>query len=898
MLCPRSVCVLGLLVVAGCSAPASNKDEASGASDLVSATRLMDLRTAPRFFRENGANPTRPIAVGARHLFIGETGATTSFRDRAAPSARWLYETSGTEASTKQVAKLESDPWRAPVTANDALYLIVSRRMGSDTKRVVQRWADPASGLVDVTIEGDPWMLVAASNAAYVVTTAKGTGDTGTKRIYRLTRTAAGRDVVTKLFEAPTKDLYSDDPIAMTDDVVAFVNDDTLFLTDGVAAPTKVAEVPNSYHLAFAGDRLFMTDYVQSSAGGAVTYRLAEVLDPTTAPRVRGYGALPSEPRRIDALGGRPVVFTRTGITTVDVEAGTVASFACTMSQVPSTLVVDAKLYALDKGGSLYVTDGTPAGTKAIVKRAQTSLGSMDPMPELVAYDGGIYYFDEAKREETQLVRLDLATGALTTKSSFPTGARFSSLQAIGQRLVFGAGSSMAKELWTYDGHDAAMIETNPWGNASSHPEAFAAGENLVFFRTSEDSSWKGPTGSEMSLWATDGTPAGTRKVHTGHYQVFGLDKGLDSTRFAVAGDRLCVLSENATSSAFRSAVCTDGTAAGTQEIPVAAGSVRPITVGGGILFVGSRADHGSDILRVDGATGALEVLASLPPGASVTRLVPNADGFLAFVDATDRAAKGIWLSNGTAAGTHRMVPDATFMRWETVVLGSVGRNVYVTDGDVLHVTDGTVTGTRRLGTVGSSSAGLDSGVALGDAFVFSAGGRVWRTSGATLTPVTPEGQGAYGKPVVAGGKAAFKSDTGVVVTDGTPAGTQSFAVGKYPTVAATPSGALLVSSWDKQALSLVSNGVLTSAEPSRKTAANSGFMSVPGGLLFSGPIEGRGMELLFTDGTVGGTRVFAETFLGEGSSDPHGILAAHGKAFFSAKDANGDDELYAVPLP
>jgi hypothetical protein len=70
----------------------------------------------------------------------------------------------------------------------------------------------------------------------------------------------------------------------------------------------------------------------------------------------------------------------------------------------------------------------------------------------------------------------------------------------------------------------------------------------------------------------------------------------------------------------------------------------------------------------------------------------------------------------------------------------------------------------------------------------------------------------------------------------------------------------------------------------------------VPGGLVFPGPLDGYGMELLFTEETVGGVRVAVEFVPGSEPSDPEKLLVVGKKLYFDAMDATGDRELFALP--
>jgi ELWxxDGT repeat protein len=106
-----------------------------------------------------------------------------------------------------------------------------------------------------------------------------------------------------------------------------------------------------------------------------------------------------------------------------------------------------------------------------------------------------------------------------------------------------------------------------------------------------------------------------------------------------------------------------------------------------------------------------------------------------------------------------------------------------------------------------------------------------------------------------------------------------------------------VVSVYDAKNLYLVDDASLTPLETGRGTYMSYAPLALNGGLVFSGPLEDKGTELLFTDGTEGGTRIVAQVVAGPGSSSPKSLAVSRGRLFFSAEDKDGDRELYAVPL-
>jgi ELWxxDGT repeat protein len=173
-------------------------------------------------------------------------------------------------------------------------------------------------------------------------------------------------------------------------------------------------------------------------------------------------------------------------------------------------------------------------------------------------------------------------------------------------------------------------------------------------------------TGGPGALWVTDGTAAGTHEL-TG---IVGADPlfGLSPSGFTVFNGKVLFSGSNTTDQ-FGLWV-TDGTAAGTHELTTIAGAntgslgLEPIdltVLNGEVLFDGLDAagKHGLSVTdgtaagthEITGIAGASTsgVLGTFTPGFTVF------DGKVLFRGVNAAGQFGLWVTDGTAAGTHEL---------------------------------------------------------------------------------------------------------------------------------------------------------------------------------------------------------------------------------------------------
>jgi ELWxxDGT repeat protein len=416
--------------------------------------------------------------------------------------------------------------------------------------------------------------------------------------------------------------------------------------------------------------------------------------------------------------------------------------------------------------GAFWASDGTPAGTRLVKAFPYPGAGATGAIISV----GGVGYFSVVVGAST--VELWKSDG------SAPGTVRVATVDAreltvAGGRVYFTTGD---QGLWTTDGTEAGTVRLGSIFLKDAFPKRMIAfGDALLFIAGAA-------AFGENELWRTDGTEAGTARVTF-------LGSTLPPRGLAAMGGIALV-------GAGPVLWSSDGTPGGTSSIQPDI-VVRATHVAGATAFVhGRNVATGSELWTTDG-TAAGTVLLDYCPGAcsfldfGTTAFATLAGGGVAFT----RGQRGLWVSNGTVAGTTEIavLPPGSNLGAEVHSLARVGDLVYFVAGtglgrDGVWRTDGTAAGTVlvTMGTRGGSSSPAFGGQ-VGSRAIFSAirpdlGRELWSTTGspASTEPVdlTPGPMGSDIRPIGSLGSVfAFGVvDTGGVnalwSTDGTAAGT------------------------------------------------------------------------------------------------------------------------------
>jgi uncharacterized repeat protein (TIGR01451 family) len=541
-----------------------------------------------------------------------------------------------------------------------------------------------------------------------------------------------------------------------------------------------------------------------------------------------------------------------------DLEPGPTRSDPVFLDQVGSFLLFSAKTSAT--GRELWRTDGTAAGTSLVAD-----------------------------------IRSGTADGVPRSDQGHP---RALSAVASGGRVFFTADDgTFGEELWVSDGTPAgtAMVKDINAGGASS-PFFLVPFGTGVMFRADD-----GPHGSEV--WVSDGTAAGTSLVKDINATSTGIGSGSGPWDLVAAGSRVFFHASDGIHGV--ELWVSDGTEAGTSMVA----DIRPDTgigipfslppetaLGSDFLFYADDGVHGAELWKTDGTPAGTAMLADIDPGAgSSFYMNGGSDGQISLVQGgrwlfsayTVSDGFEIWTSDGTAAGTHKLLEiNDQASAFPVLFLGTLqgsrtladlgGSLLFQADDGVtgaeLWKSDGTAAGTSRVADIWPGdylSWSLPSEFTpLNGALLFSAddgthGSELWKTDGtaagtAMLKDLLPNSSNSNGSPhwlTPLDTRIVFAGPNDALWTsDGTNAGTQPLAA------------------------------PLTMAGPP---------LRLGGALLFRANASGTGEELWRTDGTLGGTALVQDIRPGSGSGAPYLLTVTGSVAFFSAATDAAGRELW-----
>ncbi len=159
----------------------------------------------------------------------------------------------------------------------------------------------------------------------------------------------------------------------------------------------------------------------------------------------------------------------------------------------------------------LWTTDGTPAGTIAVVPELNADYQSVSP---LVYAAGTLFFLKTVRDETTKLWKSDgTMDGTVLVKDLAVSSPLNSLLTAAGHRVFF----SIADALWVSDGTEAGTRELVkvPYPVFPRVEALSAVGDRVLFVGRDDRTGY--------SLWGSDGTPEGTKLL---------LASGLQTTEF------------------------------------------------------------------------------------------------------------------------------------------------------------------------------------------------------------------------------------------------------------------------------------------------------------------------------------------------------------------------------
>lgn len=348
----------------------------------------------------------------------------------------------------------------------------------------------------------------------------------------------------------------------------------------------------------------------------------------------------------------------------------------------------------------LWVSDGTPAGTRLLSTTAVTSSSYAVPM------GSRFYFLTEPYQNQAQLWRDNGQGGpAVFIKNVGDASSLVAAPPGLGtlSALYFvGSNSDTGNEIWRSDGTAAGtgvLAESNP-GTGDGYPGSFTFAGDRLYFRADEGDG-------QRELWMSDGSPGGTvrirrfaRGIHhliaSGEQVLFAGDDGITGQEFwgsdgTAAGTRVVKDFRGTVDAApdalvaagerlfFRAKVpmvggvihATDGTEAGTtasnQLAYISTAISHARTLGNELIFTSENRDSDYELWKSDGtAAGPVQIKNIRAAGSSAPKYLTTMSGYLLFNADDGIHGAELWRTDGSGAGTV-MVKD--------IVAGAAGSN-------------------------------------------------------------------------------------------------------------------------------------------------------------------------------------------------------------------------------
>jgi ELWxxDGT repeat protein len=332
---------------------------------------------------------------------------------------------------------------------------------------------------------------------------------------------------------------------------------------------------------------------------------------------------------------------------------------------------------AIDGDPDLWVTDGTAAGTYRMTGITGAYTGGLDPF-DFTVFNSEVL-FSGFNRNDDPTLWVTNGTTVGTSELAGISGANASGIffdapsssftVFDGEVLFQGTDTSGNIGLWTSTGTVSGTHEVTGISGANSSglvPTDITVFKGRALFDGIDASD-------EMGLWVTtDGTAAGTHEV-TG---ISGANPGgifspNADPGFTVFNGELLFEGYDA-SGQLGLWLTTDGTAAGTHEV-TGIGGVDPSGIfslrvpdftdfNGEVLFEGADASGNLGLWVTDGTAADTHELTGIS-GANVSGIFSHVigpsftlfNGKLMFAGLDASGTVGVWMTDGTAAGTHEL---------------------------------------------------------------------------------------------------------------------------------------------------------------------------------------------------------------------------------------------------
>lgn len=544
-------------------------------------------------------------------------------------------------------------------------------------------------------------------------------------------------------------------------------------------------------------------------------------------------------------------------------------------------------------GREPWVTDGT-VGSLHRLADLEPGPASSDPQPAGPA-GGRLFFWTGVETSRAALRAVD-GDGTVATLAEVEAPGGSAGFAAAGTLGLFGAdlrdghGAELGRSDGTPEG--TGHLADLATGDPSSGPNQILSVAGRLLFTATDDTHGR-------EVWRSDGTTAGTRLVAD-------LAPGSDPDPATIPSFLAPTASGVVLEAPDGSIRHVRGTGGGIDFLFRPAGEFRGSGRGfrlgsSSLVFVpaGSLENPRFELWRSDGRRNGNRPLADIAgfDRSFGYRVVSAVDAerrrafFIPVVADPDFGPQneGLWVSDGTAAGTRLALADPCGLCSGDIsegIVGPGGRFFYVSDEfredvSALWASDGTSAGTEKLAESPGRVDGdpIRSLARLGGSILFAAsdpdhGQELWvsdGTAGGTrlLADLRPGPAPSWPDEITTvGGRAYFSADDGRVgrelwATDGTVEGTYR--------VADLRQGA--------------------------RSSAPQSLAAIGDRLVFAAADDRHGLEVWSSDGTAAGTRLASDVQVGRLPSSPSDFVVLGSDLLFVASRLGTGRELFRLPL-
>jgi trimeric autotransporter adhesin len=529
------------------------------------------------------------------------------------------------------------------------------------------------------------------------------------------------------------------------------------------------------------------------------------------------------------------------------------------------------KAYSAGIGRELWITDGTTGGT-FLLKDINPGTADGDCVG-FTLFNGALYFLADNGVTGRELWKTDgTMAGTQLVKDVYPGSSSGFSLTGFvkvwehnGSFFFTAHSSNSDVELWKSDGTTAGTVRVADIypGTTGSDPMGFTEFNNTLFFIADN-----GTNGRE--LWKSDGSTAGTvmvKDIFTGSTSAFFLPCCgiLNLKKVWEHSGSFFFLAINVSSDVelWKS----DGSAAGTVRVAdIYPGSTSSdpedfIDINGTLFFTADNGTTGRELWKTDGTTAGTQLVKDIFAGSN--------SGFVEFCCGTFGLRK-IWEHNGSFFFV---------------------ANTSTSDDLELWKSDGSTAGTVRVSDINPGTAGSmpEDFMEFNNTLYFTAdngtaGREIWKTDGTT-------GGTQIVKDIFPGSNSAFmKFCCGAFYFRNVWEHNGSFFF------IANTSGSDDIELWKSDG-SAAGTVRVADINPGTTGSDPAGFVPFNNLLLFSAFTAAQGREVWKTDGTTAGTQLVKDIYSGTGNGIPYSFynfISYNGAVYFTAfSQSSSDNEIW-----